>query len=128
MELIINCVILGFIVIVVESNFHVMVDALFSAVHFRVGKALLHTNIYVGSRNSLGISSNRFVLAFISISFAAISSLAPLLRLLQYLMSIVQLKKFLARRFEIFGLPIYLCKLFFLMYMLIKTYVERLEP
>ena len=128
MELIINCVILGFIVIVVESNFHVMVDALFSAVHFKVGKALLHTNIYVRSRNSLGISSNRFVLAFISISFAAISSLAPLLRLLQYLMSIVQLKKFLARRFEIFGLPIYLCKLFFLMYMLIKTYVERLEP
>ena len=99
-----------------------MVDALFSGVHFRVGKALLHTNMYVDGRNSLGISSNRFVLAFVSISFAAISSLAPLLRLLQYLMSIVQLKKFFARRFEIFGLPIYLCKLFFLIYTLTRLY------
>ena len=108
-ELFCDCLIIGFIVVVIESNFHVAQDALFSGVNFRAGKALLHSNLYIDKFRTACFSSvNRFSLAFTCILLAALSSMSPLLRILQYGMSLIHISNFFQQRFVVYGLPIYL--------------------
>ena len=114
MKLIVDCLIFGYIVVIVESNFHVCQDALFSGVNNRAGRALLHSNLHI-NRNSWGLCgcyviTNRFTLAFACLAFSALSSMSPLLRLLQYGMSLMHARDFFQRKFLLLGLPFYIRK------------------
>ena len=109
-----DCLIFGYIVVIIESNFHVCQDALFSGVNNRAGRALLHSNLHINRDLSdlcrYFIITNRFTLAFACIVLSALSSMSPLLRLLQYGMSLMHVRSFFQRKFVFLGLPFYMRK------------------
>ena len=109
LELLVDCFANGFLVVVVESNFHVAVEALLFAVLHRLGSMLLNPICDIKlNRDRRFCSYNRFSLAFLCMSLVTILSTTPLVKLLQFLMSLTHARLFFNSKVKIFGVSLYI--------------------
>lgn len=88
MELIINCFVLGFIVIIIESDYHVYEHAVFGQVNLKTLKAAMTFPLGIQNPKTLAL---KCAVAYI----AAISN--PLVKILQFAMSTLQFSNFVKK-------------------------------
>ena len=109
MELFLDCLSVGFMVIVVESNFHVAQEALLVAVNGRLSAIFMNPicDIKV-NRNKKLCSYNRYTLASLCTLLSTLLSMSPLVKLLQFLMSLTHARRFLDQPVEVLGVALHI--------------------
>ena len=92
LELLINTFVLGFAVIVIESDFHVYTAHVFGELNHKVARTLFHFNLRLKGKGQY-----RLALACIIVSF--ILELSPLTKLLQFCLSLLTFGVFVEKNY-----------------------------
>ena len=90
--------------IVVESNFHVAQEALLVAVNSRLSSIFMNPICDIKVNRSKKLCSyNRYSLASLCMMLSTLLSMSPLVKLLQFLMSLTHARRFFEHKVEVLG-------------------------
>ena len=90
LELFVNMVILGGVVIIIESNFHVYANVVFGDLNRKLANHLFHVDLHLNEKK-------QGMLAIICASMASLLSLNPLIKIMQFSTSILTFSAFVEK-------------------------------
>ena len=94
-------------VIVVESSFHVAQEALLVAVNARLSSIFMNPICDIKVNRSKKLCSyNRYSLASLCVLLSTLLSMSPLVKLLQFLMSLTHARRFFEHQVEALGVAL----------------------